>query len=123
MKDKVKHKFNEANERAKYQYRIHKARVGRKDAKTINAELQHLRDYEIFTGFKDFRTFNESSADKYIRHLFNEGLSLSYINDNLRALRDFLNWLERQRGYRAKINYNHIEYLHTTNNQGDCTNR
>jgi len=116
MKAKVKHRFNEANEKAKYKYRIHKKRVKRKDFKTVIADLLHVREYEIFSGFKDFITFNDVAADKYINYLFSADYSLPYINDNLRALRDFLNWLERQRGYK-KINYNHIEYLYITDNQ------
>lgn len=35
----------------------------------------------------------------------------------MRAIRDFLNWLERQKGYRSKINYNDIDYLNVSNNQ------
>ncbi len=116
MKRNHRDQYNPANERAKYKYRIHKKRVGRKDFKTIIADLKHIRDFEIFTGFKDFSTFNDTQADKYINDMFSRGLTLSYINDNLRALREFLSWLERQRGYR-KINYNHIEYLNLTNNQ------
>lgn len=117
MKQKLKHKFNDENERAKYKYRIHKKRVDRQDFKTIIAELEDIRDFEIFITFKDFKTFNDTVADKYINYMFAQGFSLSYINDNLRALRNFLNWLERQQGYRSKINYNHIEYLQITNNQ------
>lgn len=111
MKSKTKHKYNEINERAKYNYRIHKKRVKRKDFKTIIADLLHIREYEIYTAFKDFKTFNSMVADEYIDYLFKLGYSTSYINDNLRALREFINWLERQRGYRSKINYEHIEYL------------
>lgn len=39
------------------------------------------------------------------------------ISDNIRALKDFLKWLERQNGYRTKIDYNHIDYLNISNNQ------
>ncbi|MEP3672014.1 MAG: hypothetical protein ABJM86_03575, partial [Hyphomicrobiales bacterium] len=56
-------------------------------------------------------------ADKYIQGMFNAELSPSYITDNIRALKDFLNWLERQRGYRSKIDYNHIDYLNVSRNQ------
>lgn len=39
------------------------------------------------------------------------------MSGTLRAMKDFLTWLERQRGYRGKINYNHIAYLSLTKNQ------
>lgn len=115
--DKQKANFNPANERAKYAYRIHIRRVGQKDEKTILAALQHIRDFEIFMNFAGFEKFNEAVADKYIKSMFNQNLSLNHITDNIRALKDFLRWLERQRGYRSKINYNHIDYLNISRNQ------
>lgn len=116
-KEKSKARFNPANERIKYRYRIHIRRVGRKDEKTILAALQYIRDFEIFIGFKGFEVFNDMVADKYIQSLFDAKKSLSHINDSIRALKDFLNWLERQRGYRSKIDYNHIDYLNISQNQ------
>lgn len=110
-------RYNAINERIKYRYRMHIRRVGRKDEKTIIAILKHLRTFEIFIKFEGFETFCESVADKYIQSLFKDCLSLSFITGNLRALKDFLCWLERQRGFRSKINYNHIEYLNLSNNQ------
>jgi integrase/recombinase XerD len=109
--------FNAANERMKYKYRIHIRRVGKKDEKTILAALKHIRDFEIFITFKGFETFDDVVADKYVQNMFDAKKSLSYITDNIRALKDFLNWLERQRGYRSKINYNHIDYLNISTNQ------
>ena len=116
-KAKNAHKYNAENEKVKYKYRIHKKRTKRKDFDTVKAELLLVRNFEIFIGFKSFSVFNDEIADQYINWLFNQGYSLPYIHETLRALRDFLNWLERQRGYRTKIDYNHIEYLHLTNNQ------
>ncbi len=115
--EKEKALFNPANERMKYKYRIHLRRVGQRDEKTILAALKNIREYERFIDFAGFEVFNEGVADKYVQSLFSRTLSLSYISDNLKALRDFLNWLERQRGYRSKINFNHINYLNISRNQ------
>jgi integrase/recombinase XerD len=118
MKIKEKREqFNPKNERIKYQYRIHIKRAIKKDDKTIIAELKYLREYELFSCFADFETFNSTKANKYIDYLFDQDYSLSYINDALRTLKVFLTWLERQKGYRSKINYNDIDYLNITNNQ------
>ena len=116
-KEKSKARFNAANERIKYRYRIHIRRVGKKDEKTILAALKYIRDFEIFIGFKGFEVFNDMVADKYIQSMFDAKKSLNYINDSIRALKDFLNWAERQRGYRSKIDYNHIDYLNISQNQ------
>lgn len=118
MKSKEKkEQFNPKNERIKYQYRIHIKRAIKKDEKTMFAELKYLREYEIFDNFGDFATFNSNKADKYVNYLADQNYSLSYINDALRTLKVFLTWLERQKGYRSKINYNDIDYLNITNNQ------
>lgn len=117
---KIKEKrdqFNPKNERIKYQFRVHTKRSVKKDEKTIIAELKYLREYELFDNFADFATYNNTKADKYINYLFDQDYSLSYINDALRTLKVFLSWLERQKGFRSKINYNDIDYLNITNNQ------
>ncbi|MBL0320175.1 MAG: site-specific integrase [Alphaproteobacteria bacterium] len=117
MKTKSRDLFFPANERIKYNYRIHQRRALKKDDKTITALLKHIREYELFTNFIDFRHFTDKIADKYITAMTEQGTSLSYINDNLRVLKEFFRWLERQRGYKGKIHYNHIDYLSLTNNQ------
>ena len=116
-KDKKSNQFNATNERVKYKYRQHLRRIGQKDEKTILASLKHVRDFELFIDFRGFEFFNADVADKYIQAMFSAELSLSYITDNIRALKDFLNWLERQRGYRSKVDYNHIDYLNISKNQ------
>ena len=117
MDDKKKTQFNNQNERAKYKYRQHLRRVCQKDEKTILAALKHIRDFDIFIDFASFEKFNEHVADKYIQGMFTANLSLSYILDNVRTLKEFLKWLERQNCYRSKINYNHIDYLNISRNQ------
>ncbi len=117
MKKENHHQFNGANERVKYRYRIHIRRSIKKDEKSIIAALKHIRDFEIFINFANFTVFNEAVADKYITNMFAKELSASYINDNIRILKEFLRWLERQRGYKSKISYNHIDYLSISTNQ------
>lgn len=120
--DKKPNRFSAANERAKFKYRQHLRRVAQKDEKTVIAALRHIREFEIFINFDGFETFNANLADKYIQSLFQRSLSLSFIQDNIRTLKEFLRWLERQRGYRTKINYNHIDYLNLSQNQKNTAN-
>ncbi|NCO03586.1 MAG: site-specific integrase [Alphaproteobacteria bacterium] len=116
IKDKKKHKYNPANERVKYKYRQHLRGIDHKDEKTIIASLKNIRDYELFMDFAGFEKFNSHIASKYVQSLLNSDVSSSYITDTLRALKDFLRWLERQRGYRSKINYNDIDFLNVSRN-------
>lgn len=112
-----KSQYNVKNERMKFQYRKHISRVQQKDKKTVMSVLKNIRTFEEFIGFAGFESFNDSVADKYIADLFNKDISLPYISNNIRDLKEFLRWLERQNGYRTKINYNHIDYLNLTRNQ------
>lgn len=117
MKKDVQAQYSPANERAKYKYRIHMRRVRQRDEKTIIAVLKHIREYEVQTGFEGFEKYNSDKADQYIRSLFQRNLSMSFIADNVRCVKEFLQWLERQKGYRSKIDYNQIDYLNISRNQ------
>jgi integrase len=117
LNSRNKDQYNPINERVKYKYEQHLRRVGQKDGKTITTLLKHIRDFEVFLNFQGYEKFNDHTADKYIHNMFNVQRSLSYITNNIRALKDFLYWLERQKGYRSKLNYNHIEYLNISRNQ------
>lgn len=109
--------YNSANERVKYKYRIHMRRVKQRDDKTVIAALKHIREYEAQTGFEGFEKYNGEKADKYIGSLFQRKLSMSFISDNVRCVKEFFQWLERQKGYRSKIDYNQIDYLNISRNQ------
>lgn len=109
--------FCSKNERIKYQYKIYLKRILRKDETTVLKALEYIRVFEVFTNFAGFETYSETQADKYIDHLFDESLSSSFINNALRELKEFLTWLQRQKGYRSKIKYDDIGFLNTTNNQ------
>jgi len=116
MKKEKKHKFNATNERMKYKYRRHLRHIGQRDEKTILDALKHIREYELFTDFAGFDKYNAEFADRYIQSLIRRDLTLSFISNNIRSVKEFLRWLERQRGYRSKINYNHIDYLNIPRN-------
>ncbi|MCK5295364.1 MAG: site-specific integrase, partial [Alphaproteobacteria bacterium] len=109
--------YNAKNERAKYNYKIHMKRACKKDGKTCIATLKHLREFELLNDFKNFETLNINMIESYINKLMEKDLSLSYIDSNLKALKDFYSWLERQKGYKSKIDYNHIDYFSLSNNQ------
>lgn len=112
-----KHRYNPKNERMKYKYRVHQKRAFGKDDKTVIAILKHLREYELFTDFAGFETFDDDHAHRYIGYLEACEYSPSYLNDCVRHLREFMRWLERQKGYKSKLDYNHIDYLNLTRNQ------
>ncbi len=109
--------YNHKNERIKYQYRIYLAKAKQRDFKTVMAIIKHLHEFEVTQNFADFCSINENIIHTYIEKLLKKDLSLSYIDHNLKALRDFYTWSERQKGYKSKINYNILAYLSLTKNQ------
>ncbi len=116
-KEAAKSRYNAKNERAKHKYRQHLRCIGQRDEKTIISSLRHIRDFETFINFAGFEIYNEQVADAYIQNMLNDKKSLNYISGNIHALKEFLRWLERQHGYRSKINYCHIDYLNISTNQ------
>lgn len=116
-RDKQRCRYNPVNERMKYGYARHLRCVCQKDKKTIDACLKHIREFDLYINFKGYEVFNGQVADKYIQRLVKDSLSMSYISDNIRSLKEFLKWLERQKSYRTKIDYNHIDYLNLSRNQ------
>lgn len=117
MKNTKQNLFNAQNERLKLHYEIHLNRALKKDDSTTTEALKYLREFEIFINFESFAVYNKLQADRYIDYLFEQDYSLSFIDSTVRELKDFLRWLERQKGYRSKVNYNDIDYLNITSNQ------
>ena len=109
--------FNPRNERVKYNYRIYLSKAKQRDPKTVMAILKHLHEYEEVNKFADFTNINENIIHNYVDALVTKNLSLSYVDHNLKTLKDFYTWLERQKGYKSKINYNHLAYFSLTKNQ------
>jgi integrase len=107
---------NDINERVKYKYRIYVKRLGR-DWKTVIAILKHIRDFEIFINFADFGIYDDMLANKYVEQMFKKTLSLSYISENVRSVKEFLLWLQHVKGYKSKLKYEHIQYLRISDNQ------
>ncbi len=89
------------NERIINEYQIF---AGRYHAKTLDAHLAAIRDYEAFSLFKALRKTTPADADRYRDHLINgrhRGLSRSTIRHGAAYLRVFFAWLVEQDGFRG----------------------
>lgn len=109
--------YNAKNERIKYKYKIHIQRALKKDIKTCKDILKHLREFEIQNDFMNFEELNIDVINNYINNLIEQNKSYSFLNGNMRILKEFYRWLAMQNGYKSKINYNYIDYFNLTNNQ------
>jgi site-specific recombinase XerD len=93
-------RFLPENERIIHQYQIF---AGRYHAKTLDAHLAAIRDFEAFCEFKALRNTTTADANRYRGHLINgrhRGLSRSTIRHSAAYLRDFFAWLVEQEGCR-----------------------
>jgi len=109
-------KFNAKNERMKYNYKVYLSNAKQRDNKTVTSVLKHVKEFEKANELANFIHLNEHIIHSYIEGLLARNLSLSFIDGNLRALREFYSWLGMQKGYK-KINYNLFAYFSLTHNQ------
>lgn len=109
------------NEKIKKEY--YKRKAIKQQEKTIRQIAKAIERFEEFTEYKNFKLFNFKTAEKYIKHLKVEGLSLNTINSYLRHLRAFLEWLSLQSGYKSKINPSDVEALSLTHNELNNINK
>lgn len=106
------------NERIKRAYLDYLANAGGRSKLTVAAAARAIRSYELFTGFKCFKTFTVKQASGYRAHLASrpgkgngEPLSIHTQNTILTSLRGFFAWLAGQPTYRSAIIGSDVEYL------------
>jgi integrase len=111
-------KVNPINERLKRDYFIYLKHAKGKSESTIDAIVKALLRFEESTKGKDFKTFRREQAIAFKAQLqetknikSNEPLSLSTQLATLNAIKEFFIWLYGQRGYRAKIHLDAIQYF------------
>lgn len=110
-------RFYPPNERIKYKYRMYLMGPKRYDKKTWSKVMEHIRCYETLNDFAALLPLSVEQIHNYIGKICNQGLSLSYIDQNLKTLRDFFEWLTHQNEYMKGVDYNILPYFSLTNNQ------
>ncbi len=126
IKSTVKHepyKHNDSNEVIKYSFCKHL--IKRKlDEKSIEKYRSAVREFEISTGFKHFKTFNESQAEGFKDYLSTKlnavtdnPVSKQFILRSITGARIFFQWLSNEKGYSRYIKKNEIEYLTLSKNE------
>ena len=90
---------------------------------TISQILNAIEKYQEFTEYKDFKQFDLKSVNKYVRYLRDLKLSVSTINGCLTYLRNFLEWLSSQTGYKSRIKLDVVELLSINNNELNQLNK
>ena len=110
-------KYNQPNEIVKHKFFAYVKEARGRSEQTIDCIRKAIMRYELYTGYKDFKTFNEHQATafkKWLREQTNkqgEALSLSTLDHTLRHLKLFFEWLTREAGYKSKLDIRDIDYL------------
>ncbi len=122
--NKIDTRHNPANEIVKRKFfeQLEHARNG-KDPKTVDQYMKAIHEFEVVTGFKDFKQFHSDWALDFKFHLNDktnrytgDPISKSYYFHYLGYVREFFEWLiVNEKGYK-KIKLRDVEYLYTTRN-------
>ncbi len=90
---------------------------------TIKSFANAIQEFEKFTNYQDFKTFEIKQAIGFKEFLSNktnqltgEAISKSYLQHYTANVREFCEWLSHQKGYQKYINYNDVQYFNLTRN-------
>ena len=117
MNTQLKDKCNPQNERIKHKYRMYLMGPKRLDKKTWTKIMEHIRHYEELNDFEPLLPLTVDEIHNYVGKICAQDLSLSYIDQNLKVLRDFFEWITHQKRYATCVDYNILPYFSLTNNQ------
>ncbi len=111
-------KHNPVNERIKRKYFAFLKEAKRHSEPTIDAAAKALNRFEVYTKFRDFKTFHFEQAIAFKRHLAEQKgqrsgkkLSKATLHATLNQLKCFFKWLSREPGYKSRIQYSDAEYF------------
>jgi integrase len=111
-------KHNPGNERIKRQYFVFLTEAKRLGEPTVDAVAKALHRFEVYTGFRDFKSFHVQQAVAFKKYLAGqkgqrsgESLSKATLFATLAALKRFFQWLAGQPGYKSRIQYSDAEFF------------
>jgi len=111
-------KHNPGNERIKRKYFAFLKEAKRHSEPTVDAAAKALNRFEVYSKFRDFKTFHFEQAIAFKRHLAEQKgqqsgkkLSKATLHATLTQLKRFFQWLAWQPGYKSRIQYSDAEYF------------
>ena len=114
--------FNPINETVKKQYEEALIHGKHRDLKTVKAVWLNINQFEKFTNYLGFETFDAEQAKSFKRWLAmqknknDELLSISTLRSTLNNIRDFFEWLAIHPDYIRKIDGRAVQYLRLSDN-------
>lgn len=112
---------NPKNDRAKREFLIWLKEARQRSPATVEQARHAIDRFETYTGCKGFATFNKDQALGFKRALLaskgqrsDKPISKATAHHLLRAIQEFLAWLQGRPGYRRSIRAEDIAYLNLT---------
>lgn len=114
-------KNNPKNDRVKRDYLIWLKDAHQRSDATVDQARHAIDRLEVYTGYKDFGTFNKEQARAFKQALLatkaqrsGKPISIQTVYHVLQALKDFLAWLHEKPGYSRRIALSDIAFLNLT---------
>ncbi len=111
-------KHNANNERIKRKYFTFLKEAKRHSEPTVDAAAKALNRFEVYSHYRDFKTFHFRQAIAFKKHLAElngqrsgKKLSKATLHATLNQLKRFFQWLAREPGYKSRIHYSDAEYF------------
>ena len=111
-------KHSAENERIKRKYFAFLKEAKRHSEPTVDAAAKALNRFEVYTKYRDFKTFRFEQAIAFKKHLAEqkgqqsgEKLSKATIHATLTQLKRFFQWLAWLPGYKSRLQYSDAEYF------------
>ncbi|HAT9730273.1 TPA: tyrosine-type recombinase/integrase [Legionella pneumophila subsp. pneumophila] len=118
-----KTKYNSQNELIKTKFFGMLENAKGRDPKTVDSYVKAIHEFEVYSNFLDFKKFNTKLAVGFKEYLSDkknkrtgQNISKSYLRHCTSQLREFFEWLSRQKGYDRYIQYDDVQYFTLSRN-------
>jgi integrase/recombinase XerD len=116
-------KYNPQNELIKSKFFGMLENAKGRDPKTVDSYVKAIHEFEVYSNFIDFKKFNTKMAVGFKEYLSakknkrtGQNISKSYLQHYTSQIREFFEWLSRQKGYEKYIQYDDAQYFTLTRN-------
>ena len=115
--------YNPKNELIKSRFFEMLENAKERDPKTVDSYVKAIHEFEVYSKFIDFKKFSFKLAKGFKEHLSNkrnkhtgEAISKSYLQHYTSQVREFFEWLSRQKGYEKHIKDDDVQYFNISRN-------
>ncbi|MBU0673012.1 MAG: tyrosine-type recombinase/integrase [Proteobacteria bacterium] len=117
-------KHSPINERIKRQYFAYLKEAKRHGEPTVDAAAKALNRFEVYTKYRDFKSFHVEQAIAFKKHLAGqkakfsgEKLSKATLHATLSQLKRFFQWLSDKPGYKSRFRYSDADYFNLSDKE------